>query len=177
MRRRFIIFILAVIIIGGIFSWVFYSFFRPETKGRLEIGSAAPDFKLPDINGLNVRLSDFRGKVILLNFWATWCPPCREEIPSMQSLYEKLNNNGLEIIAVSIDKKGKEAVTPFVKNHQMTFRVLLDPEQEISTTYGVNAIPESFILDKEGKIVNKVTGALNWMEEASIKYFEKLLSN
>jgi peroxiredoxin len=97
----------------------------------------APDFAVPDLAGQAVRLSGLRGQVVLLNLWTTWCPPCREEMPSMQRLYERLKGRGFVLLAVSQDEAGKAAVEPFVRDLGLTFPVLIDPEHQVGDRFGV----------------------------------------
>lgn len=122
------------------------------------IGSAAPGFTLKDINGRNVSLSDFKGKVIILDFWATWCPPCREEIPDFIALQNEYGKKGLQILGISVDREGLKAVKPFYENMKMNYPVLLT-DGKIEAAYGgIRGIPTTFIIDKNGKIVKKYVG-------------------
>ncbi|MCP2519925.1 TlpA family protein disulfide reductase [Candidatus Aminicenantes bacterium AC-335-A11] len=118
----------------------------------------APDFTLQDINGNLVRLSDFRGKIIILNFWATWCPPCRKEIPIFIKLYKKYKDEGLVIIGISLDRGGKEVVIPFVKKYGINYPVLIGTSEVEEAYGGIRGIPTTFIIDKEGKIRKKHIG-------------------
>lgn len=138
-------------------------------------GVPAPDFVLPDLDGRRVRLSDLRGKVVLLNIWATWCAPCVEEMPSMEKLHQELQGEDFKILAVSIDTSGAEAVAPFMKKHNLNFTVLLDAKETIKGPYQTTGVPESFIIDREGIIVEKVIGARNWASPAMIGYFRNLV--
>ncbi|MDP3023971.1 MAG: TlpA disulfide reductase family protein [candidate division Zixibacteria bacterium] len=139
-------------------------------------GEIAPDFTLKDLNGVEKSLKEFRGKVVLLNFWATWCSPCRIEIPSMVKLYKKYKDRGLEIIGVNLDKLGRSGVEQFSKEYNISFPVLLDPAGEVGTNYGIVALPTTFILDRKGKILERVTGGLDWTTEENLKKFETILA-
>ena len=145
-------------------------FIRPLQEGR-----PAPDFTFPDLDARKVSLSDFRGKVVLVNIWATWCPPCRDEMPSMQKLYERFKGEHFEILAVSIDADGREAVAPFIKQMNLTFPVLLDPKEKIRSLYGITGVPESFIVDREGILVNKVIGPMDWSSPRVFDFFQELI--
>jgi peroxiredoxin len=134
-----------------------------------------PNFTLPDINGKEVSLSGHRGKVVLVNVWATWCPPCRQEMPSMQSLYEKFKGENFEILAVSIDSEGREAVAPFMRKMNLTFPALLDPGETIRSLYGITGVPESFIIDKKGILVQKIIGPINWATPEVFFFFKDLI--
>jgi peroxiredoxin len=122
----------------------------------------APDFALPDLDG-NVRhLSAFRGKVVLLNFWATWCPPCRTEMPSMETLYQAYKDQGFELLAVSSDVQGAAIVRPFMQKYRLSFPSLLDTARRVNGMYGVRSIPTSYLLDRQGRVVSREVGARNW---------------
>jgi len=140
-------------------------------------GKPAPDFSLPDLDGKKVNLSDYLGKVVLVNIWATWCLPCVEEMPSMQKLYNEFKNDDFEILAVSIDVQGLEVVAPFMENHKLTFPALLDPQGTVKTPYGITGVPESFIIDKDGTLVKKIIGPLDWATPTVFQFFRDLIQN
>ena len=135
----------------------------------------APDFAVPDLAGQAVRLSGLRGKVVLLNLWTTWCPPCRDEMPSMERLYQKLRDRGFVLLAVSQDEGGKAAVEPFVRDLGLTFPVLVDPEHQVGDRYQVWGYPESFIIDREGRVVERVIGPRDWTSPQQVAALERLL--
>jgi len=147
----------------------------PVSKGGL-VGQVAPDFTLKDMQGQTVTLSQFRGKVVILNFWATWCPPCREEMPSMQRLYRNLESKGLVLLAVNVEKNGKGAVSQFLQKTPYTFPILLDGESVVQNTYGVFRFPESFIIDRNGVVVEKIIGGRNWLSGPIFKVINFLLN-
>lgn len=125
------------------------------TDGTLAVGNEAPDITLSDLNGTTKSLKDFRGKVVLLNFWATWCVPCVTEMPSLERVYEKLKDKGFEVVAVSVDPPiAAEAVKKFVSDHNLTFTVLRDPELAHVERYGVTGFPETFFIDATGRILS-----------------------
>jgi cytochrome c biogenesis protein CcmG/thiol:disulfide interchange protein DsbE len=140
------------------------------------VGFPAPNFTFPDLNGQQVILSDLRGKVVLINIWATWCPPCRKEMPSMQKLFERFKGENFEILAVSIDSTGREAVAPFMRTMNLTFPALLDPKEDIRSLYGVTGVPESFIIDKEGIVVEKIIGPIDWATPKAFLFFQDLIN-
>jgi peroxiredoxin len=119
---------------------------------------AAPDFTLKDLNGNDLSLSDYSGKLIFVNFWATWCPPCRAEVPAFISLYDKYNEQGLEIIGISTDRDGKEVVQRFVDKSNVNYPIVMFDMNVISAYGGITGIPTTFIVNPEGKIVNKFVG-------------------
>ena len=143
---------------------------------RLGKGAAAPDFTLPSLDGSTVSLADQKGKIIFLNIWATWCPPCVEEMPSMEKLYQQLKGEDFEILAVSIDKQGAEAVHPFMKKHQLNFTALIDSNETLKYKYQTTGVPETFIIDRNGVIVDKVIGTRDWATPDAILYFKNLLA-
>lgn len=149
-----------------------------ESKRPLEIGISAPDFTYPDMEGKNVSLSDLRGrKVVFVNVWATWCPTCLWEMPSMESLYQELKAEGLEILAVSIDAIGADAVRPFLETKvRVSFPILLDPRGTIKKLYRTTGVPESFIVDRNGTFVNRVIGPRDWTKPEVMKFFRNLLA-
>lgn len=117
-----------------------------------ESRTTAPDFELSDASGRPVRLSDFRGKVVMLNFWATWCPPCNVEIPSLVALQQKYRDAGLVVLGVSMDEDGWESVTPFVEKSKINYRVVLGGD-EIARRYGdIQSLPTTFLIDRSGRI-------------------------
>jgi cytochrome c-type biogenesis protein len=137
--------------------------------------AAAPvDFTLPLLDGTQCRLSGLQGKVVFLNFWATWCPPCRAEMPSMEAVYQQLRDSGFEILAVNI-REGAANVSAFMKENKLSFPVALDESGKISGLYGVQAIPTSYIIDKRGLIVSRLTGSINWNEPRIIAALQSLL--
>jgi peroxiredoxin len=147
---------------------------RSASQPLVAVGLPAPDFALPGLDGSTVRLSDFRGKVVFLNIWATWCSPCREEMPSMEKLYQEMKGLPFEILAVSIDIRGAKVVGPFMAELKLSFPALLDPQGTVGRLYGTTGVPESFIIDQDGIITAKVIGARNWASPDAIQLFKKL---
>lgn len=139
-------------------------------------GYQAADFTLPDLTGRPHRLSELHDKVVFLNLWATWCPPCRAEMPSMQALYRRMEGRDFAMLAVSQDVDGRAAVAPFAQELGLTFPILLDPEARLSPRYGVTGYPETFIIDRNGRVVNHVIGPAEWNSPEMVAYFERLLA-
>jgi len=126
-------------------------------------GGKAANFKLEALDGSTVSLEQLKGKVVFLNIWATWCGPCREEMPSMETLYDELRpNRDFVMLAVSQDTKGRLVVAPYVEKNGYHFKVLLDPENQVGEAYDVSGVPETFIIDREGRIVAHHMGAFDW---------------
>jgi peroxiredoxin len=134
------------------------------------------DFTLPDLRGHAVQLSALRGKVVFINVWATWCPPCVEEMPTMQRLHEQLRARGLVVLAVSLDALGEQVVAPFMRDYRLTFTTLLDPKGTIERLYRTGGVPESFIVDKQGRLVEKIVGPRDWAHPQALAMFERLLT-
>ena len=151
------------------------SYYKSVKQVPIEVGLPAPDFTFPAINGTMVSLSDFRGKIVLVNIWATWCPPCVDEMPSMEKLYQKLKGENFEILAVSIDSLGLKAVVPFMKKHKLTFPALIDSTETIRIAYRTTGIPESFIIDEDGILVQKIIGPLDWAHPDILRFFHDLI--
>jgi peroxiredoxin len=137
----------------------------------LEKGQVAPDFTLQTIKGETVHLSDYRGKRVIVNFWATWCPPCRAEIPDFIKLYK---NKDVEILAVNLTEteKSREHVSDFVEEFGMTFPVLMDEKSKVTSTYQVRAYPTSYMIDSNGRIQFVAMGAMNY--DLMIQMLEKM---
>lgn len=149
----------------------------PQTvSGPPAVGQAAPDFTLNDLGGQPFTLSALRGKVVIVNFWATWCPPCRAEMPSMELLHRELADEGLVMLAVNIEKEGRQSVPRFLATGSHTFPVLLDDQEVVQKRYGVYKFPESFVIRKDGVIDDKVIGAIDWAHPQTIAYFRDLLN-
>lgn len=130
------------------------------------IKTKAPDFKLKDLSGKELSLSDLKGKKVFLNFWATWCPPCKQEMPEIQKLYEETKDSDLVIITVDIGEPLGE-VKSFIDKNKYSFKVLLDSNQSVATKYNITAIPTSYFIDEEGNIISKSSGgmSINQMKE------------
>ena len=122
----------------------------------------AADFSVPTPDGKRLRLADYRGKVVFLNFWATWCPPCREEMPAMERLYRRFRDRGLVVLAVSVDAEGAAAVTPFVRERKLSYPIGLDPAMALAGKYDVRALPSSFLVDRRGNLVAAALGPREW---------------
>lgn len=139
-------------------------------------GAKAEDFSLPDVAGKQMSLAQYNGKVVMLNFWATWCRPCRTEMPSMQKLYHAYKDKDFVILAVSVDRKGKGDVNEFVRQNGYTFPILLDPDSTVSDRYHVPYLPATFIIDRQGRIVSREYGGRSWDSPAVKSKIDELLS-
>ncbi len=133
------------------------------------------DFELQDLSGTTRRLSDFKGKVVFLNFWATWCGPCRFEMPSMEKLYQRFKAKGLVVVAVNL-QEDRDSAKRFVEEHELSFPVLLDTTGRIGATYGARSIPTTYLVDRAGFVLAGTIGTREWDTEDYISLFEKLLA-
>jgi thiol-disulfide isomerase/thioredoxin len=134
------------------------------------------DFSLPLLRGGTQTLSNLKGKVVFLNFWATWCPPCQAEMPSMESLYRRLRERGLEFLAVDI-QEARDSVEYFITESKLSFPVVLDESGRVSGVYGIRSIPTTFIVDRDGMIIATAMGGRNWDTPSVIEAFETLLND
>lgn len=159
-RPRDVLAALAVFIIILALAVGGYLYYQARQNPPVIEGDQAPDFTLPLLDGGQASLVDQRGKVVLLNVWATWCAPCRTEMPYMERMYQSLQGQPFEILAVSIDDRGAEDVGPFVRELGLTFPILLDPDKQIESLYRTSRVPESFIIDKNGVVRRLVIGPL-----------------
>ena len=147
---------------------------------KLRIRKIAPaetarDFVLDEIHGNRVSLSSFRGKVVVVNFWATWCPPCRTEMPSMEGLYRQLKGSGLVILAVDL-KESKKQVADFMRNLALTFPALLDTDGRVSRSYGTIGLPNTYLIDRKGRLIGRKPGSRDWATAGTVAFFRKLLA-
>ena len=140
-----------------------------------EEGMVAPNFKLKSLDGEEVSLSQFRGKYVLVNFWATWCGPCKIEMPSLEALYQRFKNKNFVLLAISNDMFGASIVKPFVKANHLNFTILLDQRLKASNAFGVTSLPSTFMIDPKGEIIGALFGAEDWASPSNILYFENLL--
>ncbi|HYB92305.1 MAG TPA: TlpA disulfide reductase family protein [Candidatus Binataceae bacterium] len=131
--------------------------------GRVAAGDRAANFNLDSLDGHKVSLEALRGKVVFLNVWATWCGPCLQEMPSMETLFDELKSRSdFVMLAVSQDTRGRDAIQSYVRKNGFHFTVLLDPENTVGETYEVSGVPETFIIDRAGRIVAHHMGAFDW---------------
>lgn len=132
-----------------------------------------PNFRF-ELDGRQLELADFRGQVVLLNFWATWCPPCVAEMPSLERLHQRLGDRGLFVLGVSVDADAA-AYEQFLRTHNITFANYRDPERRVSTLYGTFMYPETYIIDRQGRLVRKIIGPLEWDNPDVLAFLNDLL--
>jgi cytochrome c biogenesis protein CcmG/thiol:disulfide interchange protein DsbE len=168
----FVIGITGIIALGGI------RYLRKELF-PVQLGSKAPNFTAVTLDSIprERSLADYRGQVVMINVWATWCLPCRVEMPSIEALYRDYGPKGLKVLAVSIDDPGTEAtIREFVRQYGLTFEVLHDPKAKISETYDILGYPETLIVGKDGVIRKKLMSAVDWNSPESRALVERLLA-
>lgn len=136
--------------------------------------SRSPNMALQDLEGNRVELESLRGKVIFLNFWATWCSPCKEEMSSMEALYQQFKGRGFVFLAIAVDYGGIKPVKQFIEKHRYTFPVLVDQKGKSLDLFNVKAIPTTLVIDKQGRILGKAIGPRNWRSPGAIALLEKL---
>jgi cytochrome c biogenesis protein CcmG, thiol:disulfide interchange protein DsbE len=146
----------------------------PTATGT-EVGAAMPEYSAMFLDGSKFELESKRGRVVLLNLWATWCGPCRFEIPELQALHDKYASKNFEVVGVSVDESGIESVRDFVKEHEMTYPVVLDAEGKLVNVFQTSILPTSVVIDRNGKIVWKKLGAIMPGDEELTKAIESAL--
>jgi len=158
---------LSIIVAGLLLLTGCYTGSRPP-----RIGEAAPDFSLQD-STRPVALPELQGKVVVLNFWATWCPPCVDEMPSLVQLQSRLHDKGVTVLAVRVDVD-ENAYNKFLKDHNVDLLSVRDPNQKSNSLYGTFKYPETYIIDREGKVRRKFIGAVNWTQPEIVSYLSKM---
>ena len=144
---------------------------------KSSVGYFAPSFKLRNIKGNYESLDNYRGEVVVLNFWATWCAPCRIEMPSFEKLYRRYRSEGVMVLAITLDKNSENKIKSFVDEYGLSFPILLDEKGEVERLYPSMTIPFTYIIDRQGRIVARVDGAKNWESSETFEAIEYLLKN
>jgi cytochrome c biogenesis protein CcmG/thiol:disulfide interchange protein DsbE len=151
---------------------------KGSQEAPVAAGSKAADFTLEALDGTTVSLDHLKGKVVFLNLWATWCGPCRDEMPSMETLFDEFKGRkDFVMLAASQDTKGRQVVEPYVQKNGYHFKILLDPENKLSEAYEVSGVPETFIIDRTGRIVAHHMGAFDWSRPDVKEALEELLDS
>jgi len=156
----------AVIVILG--AAVYFGI-RQQQARPVAIGDTAPDFSVPALPSGSVDLKSYRGQIVVLNLWATWCPPCVEETPSLVQFAEKMKAHGVVVLGISVDDDAK-ALQDFVQENHISYPVGRDPDRSLSARYGTFQFPETYILDRRGRVAEKVIGPTDW-DDARIQNF------
>lgn len=139
----------------------------------ITVGDTAPEFQITADNGMTMSLASLSGKVVVLNFWASWCAPCRQETPGLQAFYNQVKDSGVVVVGISIDKSDKN-YKAFLKRYGVSYLTARDPEAKISDSYGTYRYPETYVIDRHGKVVQKSTEALNFMDDSLVRYVKSL---
>ena len=168
-KRNLLLVLLAALILGGAVFLVV----RRRPPRAVAVGELAPRFELPSLAQGPARLRDFHGQVVVLNFWATWCPPCVEETPSLEKFAEQLRPAGVTVIGVSVDQD-QEAIEKFVLAFHLTFSIARDPDQVLAGRYGTFKFPETYILDRSGRVAEKIIGPTDWQDPRIIEFVRGL---
>jgi len=168
---------LAVSIVVAFLSFAYAIGTAQNSWGKEDL--MAPSFTLNNLQGQSVSLADSKGNIILINFWATWCKDCVQEMPEFEKLYQKYQGKGLSVFAISIDKKGQAAVETFFKKKdlKLTFPILLDSDGKVARAYRVAWVPVTIVIGRNGKIMETVLGARPWGSEKVMKSFDRLLKS
>lgn len=140
----------------------------------VQAGDRAPGFRLVDGQGLGLGLDDYRGKLVLLNFWATWCPPCVQEMPSLNATYERFREDGLVVLGVSVDEDAAQ-YSDFLKRRGVTFPTARDPQRRVSSRYGTQKYPESYLISRDGRVLRKYVGPEDWGRPEIANYLRSVL--
>lgn len=157
-NRRFITRLLVLVIISVAVGYTFYTSFADQQE-VVAVGELAPNFVLKDLDGNEIELKELRGKGIFLNFWATTCPPCLDEMPYMETGYQKYQDEGIEILAVNVNDQ-RIRIEKFVTGMGLSYPILLDPGSQVNQVYGVRELPVTFLIDENGVVIERSIGGL-----------------
>lgn len=185
-------YIFTIVVVAGLLAFLIYRL-TPRSSGSdtvqqgadvqtqdngavqpASVHSSVPSFVLRTLQGKDVQLQSYKDKLILVNFWASWCGPCNEEAPSMEAMYQQLHKQGLVILGISIDHHVSQ-VKKFVKQYSITFPVLLDTNENVASSYGITGVPETFILDSNYKLIKHVIGPIDWSSPDVTTYLSTLI--
>ena len=180
------VFLLAILFIGAVLFFFEHFVEAPISvkdvqtgknfnREKPDVGYLAPRFTLRNLKGNRESLESYRGQVVVLNFWATWCAPCRVEMPSFESLYRRYRSEGMTVLAVALDKNAEPKVKSFVDEYGLSFPVLLDSKGEAERLYPSMTVPFTYVIDRNGRVVARVDGAKNWESRETFDAIEYLL--
>ena len=170
-KRRLVIRSIILLLLGAAVVYTLYANFTKDTKQKVAVGAQAPDFALVDMQGKKHQLSDYRGQGVFLNFWGTWCPPCKKEMPYINNQYHQYKDKGVQVLTVDI-QESELAVNQFAERLKLDFPIMIDTDKEVMSTYGIDPLPATFLIDKNGEVVEYYTGALT--EEKVREFMEKI---
>ncbi|TAM81042.1 MAG: TlpA family protein disulfide reductase [Acidobacteria bacterium] len=149
---------------------------HPRQRAPVKLGDRAPGFTLPQLPSGRLSLSQFKGQVVVLNFWATWCPPCVMEAPSLEQFATEMKSQGVTVIGVSVDENA-QALSQFVQYYHVSYPVARDPRYSLTHRYGTYKLPETYIIDRDGRVAEKIIGATNWTDPRMITFVKSLTGN
>lgn len=170
--------IFSIVLIAAVALFASFLILHQRSDRKITIvkeGDRAPSFDLPSIDHRRVGLSDYKGKIVLVHFWATWCPPCVEEMPRLEQLYRTFSGRDFEILAVSVDEGGEETVLSFLRRNRVSFPVLINPGGAVASRYGTFKFPETYVVDRKGIVRYKVIGPLDWMTAETVTALSRLV--
>ncbi|MED1204920.1 thiol-disulfide oxidoreductase ResA [Heyndrickxia acidicola] len=172
-QKRLVIRSLILLVLLGAVGYTLYSNLTKASQGEIHVGQTAPDFVLKDMNGKTHQLSHYRGKGVFLNFWGTWCDPCKREMPYMNDLYEEYHKKGVEILAVHV-KDTRYLVENFIKQYGLQFPVMIDKDGDVQNEYGIDPLPESLLIGPDGRVKKIIIGNQNLKEKDFRSLFDSI---
>lgn len=178
MGERARIWLVRILIVAGLGVVVALGWIERDRFTPLEPGRGVPAYAAPTLAGDTLDLADLRGRVVLLNVWATWCEPCRWEMPALERVHRRLRERGLEVVAVSVDALPGAADGPvraMIDELGLSFTVLLDPAGEVQRRFGVAGLPTTFLIDREGRLIDRVLGPVHWDEPPHVDAIDRAL--
>jgi peroxiredoxin len=170
-KRRLIMRTIILFVLAAAVVYTLYANFTKDNRQKVAEGDQAPDFVLVDMQGNKHRLSDYRGQGVFLNFWGTWCPPCKKEMPYINNQYHQFKDEGVKVLSVDI-QESELVVNQFAERLKLDFPIMIDQDKEVMTAYGVDLLPATFLIDKNGKVVKYHTGELT--ENRIREFMEKI---
>lgn len=170
-KRRLVIRSIILLVLGAAVIYTLYANFTNDNRQKVAVGETAPDFVLTDMDGKKHRLSDYKGQGVFLNFWGTWCPPCKKEMPYINNQYHQFKDQGVQVLSVDI-QESELAVSEFAERYKLDFPIMIDTNKEVMTAYGIDPLPATFLIDKDGKVIQYHTGEMT--EKMVREFMEKI---
>ncbi len=170
-KRRLVMRSVILFILVAAVVYTLYANFTKDHRQKVATGDLAPDFVLTDLQGNKHRLSDYRGQGVFLNFWGTWCPPCKKEMPYINNQYQQFKDKGVQVLSVDI-QESKLSVNQYADRYRLEFPIMIDTDKEVMNAYGIDPLPATFLIDKNGKVVQYHTGEMT--ENMVREFMEKI---
>lgn len=158
-KRRLVMRTIILLVLAAAVAYSLYANFTKDNKQKVAVGEVAPDFALVDMQGNKHRLSDYRGQGVFLNFWGTWCPPCKKEMPYINNQYHQYKDKGVQVLSIDINESAL-AVNQFADRLKLDFPIMIDTNKDVMNVYGIDPLPATFLIDKDGKVVKYHKGEL-----------------